>query len=434
MKLIIHRGTHEIGGSCVEISTATTRIVLDVGMPLVDAAREPFNSFSIRGKTVAELLSCGVLPKVRGLFEEAPGPQAILLSHAHLDHVGLLQHSRPEIPVYASKGTSKMMLAGALFAGRNELPRERHREIRSGVPFQVGDIRVTPFSVDHSIFDSVAFQVETEGRSLLYSGDIRTHGRKPLLTKNLVSEATRRRIDVLLMEGTHLGGDSLTGITEPDLEETILPLIQGAPGIVLAAFSPMDVDRLVTLYKATRRANRTFVVDVYAAFILHLVASQANISSPVAEQGIRVYYHQTFASTYVKRRMETIAKKFAGDRITLEEVLANPSSHVMTFRPSMVNLDFGGRLPEKSRCLYSYWKGYLKNPDWVDLQERIRTAGGDFLHAHTSGHIFINDLIEFVKAIGPRCIVPIHTFEPQEFLRHFPNVRILNDGEQFSPS
>jgi ribonuclease J len=277
----------------------------------------------------------------------------------------------------------------------------------------------------------MAFLVEGEGQSLLYSGDIRTHGRKPWLTKNLVTEVAQRRIDVLLMEGTHLGGDSLTGITEPDLEETIVPLVQEASGVVLAAFSPMDVDRLVTFYKAARRADRTFVVDVYAAFVLYLVASQANTPPPVAEKGIRVYYHQAFVSTYVKRRMESIAEKFTADRIPLEEVLADPSRYVMSFRPSMVELDFGGRLPHKARCVYSYWKGYLKNPDWVEFQERIKAAGGDFLHAHTSGHIFINDLIDLVKAINPRTIVPVHTFEPQEFRRYFTNVRLLQDGEVF---
>ena len=36
MKITIHRGTQEIGGSCVEIWTETTRIVVDFGMPLVN--------------------------------------------------------------------------------------------------------------------------------------------------------------------------------------------------------------------------------------------------------------------------------------------------------------------------------------------------------------------------------------------------------------
>ena len=35
MNFKIHRGTQEIGGSCVEIWTESTRIVVDFGMPLV---------------------------------------------------------------------------------------------------------------------------------------------------------------------------------------------------------------------------------------------------------------------------------------------------------------------------------------------------------------------------------------------------------------
>ena len=34
MTLTIHRGTHEIGGSCVEICSDKTKILIDLGMPL----------------------------------------------------------------------------------------------------------------------------------------------------------------------------------------------------------------------------------------------------------------------------------------------------------------------------------------------------------------------------------------------------------------
>ena len=36
MNLTIHRGTHKIGGSCVEVSTSKTRIIIDAGLPLDD--------------------------------------------------------------------------------------------------------------------------------------------------------------------------------------------------------------------------------------------------------------------------------------------------------------------------------------------------------------------------------------------------------------
>ncbi|MDA7932420.1 MBL fold metallo-hydrolase [Mariniblastus sp.] len=139
MNLTIHRGTKEIGGSCVEISTSNTRIIIDVGLPLVDQDREPFDRSSMRGKSDEQLIADKIIPNVPGLFASAgTKPDAILLSHAHLDHVGLLKHTPEDIPVYATAGTSKMMLAGAVFAGQDALPRDRHKLIEYQEPFQVG--------------------------------------------------------------------------------------------------------------------------------------------------------------------------------------------------------------------------------------------------------------------------------------------------------
>jgi len=43
MKIVIHRGTHEIGGSCVEIRSKKSRILIDIGMPLVKKGGDRFN-------------------------------------------------------------------------------------------------------------------------------------------------------------------------------------------------------------------------------------------------------------------------------------------------------------------------------------------------------------------------------------------------------
>ena len=43
MKIIIHRGTHEIGGSCVEIRSKKSRILINIGMPLVKKDGDRFN-------------------------------------------------------------------------------------------------------------------------------------------------------------------------------------------------------------------------------------------------------------------------------------------------------------------------------------------------------------------------------------------------------
>ena len=120
VQLTIHRGTHEIGGSCIEIATDTTRIILDVGLPLVDADREPFDPTSIRGKSVEDLIAVAPCPGCPACSPRGRRRLAILLSHSHPDHTGLLHLTDSGIPVYASSGTSKMMLASAVFSWQHD--------------------------------------------------------------------------------------------------------------------------------------------------------------------------------------------------------------------------------------------------------------------------------------------------------------------------
>lgn len=427
MDVTIHRGTDEIGGSCVEVATETTRLIIDTGLPLVKPDREPFDSGFLRGKTTEQLIADGVIPKVEGLYTAGDRPDAILLSHSHMDHTGLLHLTAPEIPIYATSGTSKMMSAGAIFGGQKQLDRSRHVEVVSTAPQTIGDITVTPYAVDHSAYGSVAFLLEAGGKTVLYSGDLRWHGRKPGMINDLVTAMQKRTVDALIMEGTHIGTNRPKGITEYELEPKIVETMQEAKGLVLASFSPIDLDRVVTYYKSAKAAGRVFVPDVYTAYVMYLVHRQAGVPHPAKADNIRVYVNAWVA----RRNIPRITDLFQGATITLDEILKAPQKHAMMFRPSMIDLDFGGKLPEGCRCVYSYWQGYLEKPDWQKCQKHLEDARGDLVPRHASGHIYEEDLVRFVKSVAPKTVIPIHTFEPDGFHGHFANVTRLTNGERF---
>jgi ribonuclease J len=344
-----------------------------------------------------------------------------------LDHSGLLPYSTSTIPIYASKGTSKVMLATSVFGGQQALDTSRFNEIAPNKRVQIGDMQITAFPVDHSVYGSLAFLIESSGKSVLYSGDLRLHGRKPGMMNALLENFRNRSLEVLIMEGTHFSFAGESGPTESELEQTILALIREAPKLVLASFSPLNLDRLVTYYRATKAAKRTLVVDAYAAFVMHLLASETRIPRPTRESGIRVLFNEAF----LRRDLLKLQSLWKDNRIELQQILSEPRDFVMLFRPSMTDLDFAGSLPQESHCLYSYWQGYLEREDWKATQQRLQDVGGKLIPAHVSGHIYIKDLLEFVRAINAKTVVPIHTFEPERFREHFANVQCLQDGQCF---
>lgn len=87
MRIIIHRGTKEIGGTCVEIKTDQTRILIDFGMPLSDGQGGDFSEQILENKSIDELIEKRILYPIKGLYNNSsPQIDAILISHSHKDH------------------------------------------------------------------------------------------------------------------------------------------------------------------------------------------------------------------------------------------------------------------------------------------------------------------------------------------------------------
>ena len=186
MRLRIHRGTREIGGTCVELESEGFRILLDLGLPLdaADADAVP-------------------LPDVSGLAAPDPSLLAVFLSHGHRDHWGLLPKVKTAVPLVMGKAAESIMCAAADFVPDGFAPKATaHLEDKK--PLQLGPFTVTPWLVDHSGFDAYALEITAGGRRLFYSGDLRAHGRKGKLFERLV-EHPPRDVDVMLMEGSSLG-------------------------------------------------------------------------------------------------------------------------------------------------------------------------------------------------------------------------------------
>ncbi len=413
MRVRIHRGTKEIGGTCIELEAQGKRIALDVGLPL-DAPDDVETHKSL-------------LPQVPGFREPDESLLGVLISHPHMDHYGLAQYVCPEVPIYIGEGAHAVMKAaspyvpnGTAFADPNF--------IANRAPIEIGPFRVTPYLVDHSAFDAYHLLVEADGKRVFYSGDFRAHGRKAKLFEAMVARPPKD-IDVLLMEGTTIGrtGSDEGFATEDDLEMEFVLAFRETKGLHFVWTSSQNIDRIVTIFRAAKRTGRVLLIDLYTAVVLEATDRDSIPQSNWDEVKVYIPHHQ---QVFIKKnRLFDDRNRHHPFRVYLEDLPGLASRAVMLFRP-MVMDDRGVQgVLSGAGFTYSMWEGYLKERGSLRVLKWLEQHGILRRTIHTSGHASVADLTRFAAALAPRTLVPIHSFETGRFEEFFDNVVQKEDGE-----
>ena len=429
MKFNIHRGTKEIGGSCVEIWTESTLIVVDFGMPLVNTDKTRFDSRIIKNLSVKELISEGVLPDIKGLYEKS-GNTALVLSHAHQDHFGLIKYANEKCKIYLGKATQKLIEITNLFTNQDwTISNSQHFE--SGKQFIIGDIEITPYLMDHSAFDSYAFLIKANGKSLFYSGDFRTHGRKAKAF-NWFSYNSEKNVDYLLLEGTTIGRVNKSFPTESEIETEFVQTFKASKGINLIYTSGQNIDRLVSIYRACKKTGKTLAIDFYIANVLKELSVFGAIPYPSKNfPEIKVFFPYRLSRMISNKGNERLLYRFKDYKITKEQIGEQFDKTVMIVRPSMLkDLEYIKGL-EKGIFIYSMWDGYKKEKTTKEFIDFLVGKGMTEKQIHTSGHADQDALKRMVEVLKPKNLVPIHTFDGDEYEKIFSGTKVLliNDNE-----
>lgn len=275
-------GHDTIGGTKILFAQGDTRLFLDFGSNYQKSSRffeEYLQPRIARG--IVDYLELGLLPRLAGAYRPdllpagtypngdrnwpAARPDAILLTHGHLDHAGGIAFLDPELPVVASPTTIALLRSwqeagksgpatevtyagryrpsdeegvignsqsGRLITGDRSAPRRGRRFLALGgmpspladrlrespfgertafeapepgtAPDRFGEVRVHAYEVDHSVYGSRAFVLEGDGGTVAYSGDLRFHGERGRSTEAFVRALEARSPEVLIVEGTRL--------------------------------------------------------------------------------------------------------------------------------------------------------------------------------------------------------------------------------------
>ena len=338
-------GASTVGGTKILVESGRGRVLLDFGTNykrMGEFYEEYLHPRPSRGLT--DLLAVGLLPRRRGFYrpdlfptadfpdrdDRFPGeaPQAVLLTHAHLDHCGAIGFLDPRIPVFATPATLATLRAveesgkadvaqelayygersarsdGLLASDRRghrvrrdfrlfgeptsglvealRAPATKTGEMEGPDPTSaaptplVRDLGVEAVPVDHSLLGSAAFLLDVDGARIAYTGDVRFHGARGRETEAFLRALETRQPDVLLVEGTRLrrtASDPLpTSPSEEDVRRNATQKVEEFAGrLVIADFGPRNIERLMTFREVAAQTHRQLVVTGKDAYLLRLL-------------------------------------------------------------------------------------------------------------------------------------------------------------------
>ena len=381
---------NQIGGCVVLISTGQAKICIDYGENLPGQEGEE---------------------KTAALDWEAEKVDGVFFTHYHGDHIGGFREIPAGIPLYMGEVTRQVMCNIRKALHRDEeaealMDRKRVRDLQAKHTVQVGDIRLTPYMVDHSAYDAYMFLIETPDKTILHTGDYRNHGYRGRALFEVIEKYItcrgRRPVDVLITEGTMMSRAGERGYSEAELREEAKKLFCDHRHIFLLC-SSTNLDSLASFYQAGNFYGMGMYGNSY-------VYSQLKTFRETAGKITSCYdfrYAYEIRFDFKLPGLSITQEQFMRERGFVTVIKGTPDYEKWIER-------FADRNPV---VIYSMWKGYLE--PWRKVYNRELHNFTEKYHAiplHTSGHAPAEVIAEVINRVSPReAIIPIHTENAKGF-------------------
>lgn len=409
LNIKVHRGTHQIGGSITEIYTDKTHIFVDFGSEL---SADPEDSTDTEMVDMIRHARC----------------DAVLFTHYHGDHIGLIQ-SIPEKDVDGNVirlgigNVARQVLVNihktlSGFGEEGNTHKEyldllqnddRQIDIEDGVSITVGDIRITPILVDHSAYDAYMFIVEADGKTIVHTGDFRTHGRVgKKFFERLEIALSGKAVDVLIIEGTMMSRLGETVLTEEQMQSKATEILSKPENKwAFLVCSSTNVESLASFANAAMYLGRAFYVNYYVYEQILLYRETAGESNKAFK----------FWKTYEFERMNKFNPKMG---MTQPEYMKENGFLMLIGSSESYRARMDYFKAQNPLLIYSMWGGYVKkDTDTYDEKMGALYHGWNpdrRVDLHTSGHATADDIRQMILTVKPqKYIVPIHTEKPEMF-------------------
>ncbi len=338
-----------------------------------------------------------IMPDLRWLEERRDRLEAIIITHAHEDHVGGLglMWDRLRVPVYARDFTARIARLKMQDAGQD--PEKVITVGKAPEALELGPFRVQFFPVAHSLPEASGLIIDTPAGRVVHSGDFKsdlTPGVGEPHDPELLAEIGRSGVKVLLCDSTNVMNPA-PGRSEATLVEPITELMRSAKGLVVATTFASNVARLKTLADAAQQAGRSVCVMGRAMLRMIQVSTEAGIlrdfPSTVSPEAAR---------DIPRENLLLIVTGSQGERRAASAQLARGSFMGMQMKEGDTFLFSSMTIPGNEREVGRVVNGLSQmGVDVLDNAGRLY---------HVSGHANRPDLVEMHDLISPGIVIPMH--------------------------
>ena len=204
-----------------------------------------------------------VIPDVSYLIERRDKLKAIVLTHAHEDHVGALPYilEHFNVPIFGTRLTLGL-LANKLREHDLEDTVDV-RQITAGAPWDIGPFRIEGIRVTHSLVDCLALAIDTPIGTVIHTGDFKidnTPMEGEMFDFQRFAAYGEKGVLLLLSDSTNVERAGHTP-SEREVGSNLEQIIQSSSGKVLVSTFSSSIPRIQQVVEISERCERRVVLS-----------------------------------------------------------------------------------------------------------------------------------------------------------------------------